>query len=197
MKTFFDKIAANGPLYTAGQIIGLALIIWDFFIYVQKSHEKILIFKCAGDLMSVVQFAFCGAYTGAALNVVMAFREIIFLNKTKHKWASGKIWLYIFIALIFLSPFVTSKEPILSALWLLNVLPAFGSSLAVVGLYNENTLITKTLSGKSILSSLYHEKSEEIAKDRDRANRFDSGLMSDTPEYLERYEAEGIKKLRR
>ena len=47
---------------------------------------------------------------------------------------------------------------------------------------------------KSILSSLYHE---EIAKDRDRANRFDSGLMSDTPEYLERYEAEGIKKLRR
>ena len=29
------------------------------------------------------------------------------------------------------------------------------------------------------------------------ANRFDSGLMSDTPEYLERYEAEGIKKLRR
>ena len=195
MKTFFDKIAANGPLYTAGQIIGLALIIWNFFIYVQKSHEKILIFKCAGDLMSVVQFAFCGAYTGAALNVVMAFREIIFLNKTKHKWASGKIWLYIFIALIFLSPFVTSKEPILSALWLLNVLPAFGSSLAVVGLYNENTLITKTLSGKSILSSLYHEKSEEIAKGRDRANRFDSGLMSDTPEYLERYEAEGIKKL--
>ena len=50
---------------------------------------------------------------------------------------------------------------------------------------------------KSILSSLYHEKSEEIAKDRDKANRFDSGLMSDTPEYLERYEAEGIKKLRR
>ena len=50
---------------------------------------------------------------------------------------------------------------------------------------------------KSILSSLYHEKSEEIAKDLDRANRFDSGLMSDTPEYLERYEAEGIKKLRR
>ena len=50
---------------------------------------------------------------------------------------------------------------------------------------------------KSILSSLYHEKSEEIAKDRERANRFDSGLMSDTPEYLERYEAEGIKKLRR
>lgn len=150
MKTFFDKIAANGPLYTAGQIIGLALIIWNFFIYVQKSHEKILIFKCAGDLMSVVQFAFCRAYTGAALNVVMAFREIIFLNKTKHKWASGKIWLYIFIVLIFLSPFVTSKEPIWSALWLLNVLPAFGSSLAVVGLYNENTLITKTLSGIGI-----------------------------------------------
>ena len=27
--------------------------------------------------------------------------------------------------------------------------------------------------------------------------QFESGLMSDTPAYLERYEAEGIKKLRR
>ena len=67
--------------------------------------------------------------------------------------------------------------------------------LFVVQLLREAVL--NVTINKSILSSLYNEKSEEIAKDRDRANRFDSGLMSDTPEYLERYEAEGIKKLRR
>ena len=67
---------------------------------------------------------------------------------------------------------------------------------AVVVQLLRETVLNVTIN-KSILSSLYHEKSEEIAKDRDRANRFDSGLMSDTPEYLERYEAEGIKKLRR
>lgn len=106
--------------------------------------------------MSVAQFALCGAYTGAALNIVMALREIVFLNKTKCKWAKNKIWLYVFIVLIFLSPFVTSKEPILSALWLLNVLPAVGSSLAVVGLYNEKTLITKTLSGIGIICWLVY-----------------------------------------
>lgn len=156
MKDFFEKIISQGPFYTAGQILGFVIIIWNFFIYTQKSHKKILIFKCVGDLMSVAQFALCGAYTGAALNVVMALREILFLNKTKYKWAKSKIWLYIFIVLIFSSPFITSKEPILSALWFLNVLPAFGSSLAVVGLYNEKTLITKTLSGIGIICWLVY-----------------------------------------
>lgn len=156
MKDFLEKIISQGYFYTAGQILGFVIIIWNFFIYTQKSHKKILIFKCVGDVMSFVQFALCGAYTGAALNIVMALREIVFLNKTKHKWAEGKIWLYIFIVLIFSAPFVTSKEPILSALWLLNVLPAFGSSLAVVGLYNEKTLITKTLSGMGIICWLIY-----------------------------------------
>ena len=49
---------------------------------------------------------------------------------------------------------------------------------------------------KSILSSLYNLKSREIEKTKN-AKPFDSGLMSDTPEYLERYEAEGIRNLRR
>lgn len=67
---------------------------------------------------------------------------------------------------------------------------------AVVVQLLRETVLNATIN-KSILSSLYNEKSEELAKNRDRANRFNGGLMSDTPEYLERYEAEGIRKLRR
>ena len=48
---------------------------------------------------------------------------------------------------------------------------------------------------KSILSSLYNVRREELAKDRNKASRFCNGLMSDTPEYLERYEADGFKRL--
>ena len=65
----------------------------------------------------------------------------------------------------------------------------------VVQLLRE--IVLNVTINKSILSSLYNEKSEALAGNRDRAKRFDNGLMSDTPAYLERYEAEGIKKLRR
>ena len=50
---------------------------------------------------------------------------------------------------------------------------------------------------KSILSSLYNFVSDVIDPHTKEAKNLNSGLMSDTPEYLERYEAEGIKKLRR
>lgn len=49
---------------------------------------------------------------------------------------------------------------------------------------------------KSILSSLYHAAGAGLAGEKLKEN-FQSGLLSDTPEYLERYEAEGIKNLRR
>ena len=50
---------------------------------------------------------------------------------------------------------------------------------------------------KSILSSLYNLMNDMLDPKSETTKQFESGLMSDTPEYLERYEAEGIKKLRR
>ena len=49
---------------------------------------------------------------------------------------------------------------------------------------------------KSILSSLYHAAGAGLMGVKLKEN-FQSGLLSDTPEYLEQYEAEGIKNLRR
>lgn len=50
---------------------------------------------------------------------------------------------------------------------------------------------------KSILSSLYNLMNDMLDPKSETTKQFESGLMSDTPAYLERYEAEGIKKLRR
>ena len=49
---------------------------------------------------------------------------------------------------------------------------------------------------KSILSSLFNERSYEL-EGKSRKSNFESGIMSDTPDYLSRYEVEGIKSLRR
>ena len=50
---------------------------------------------------------------------------------------------------------------------------------------------------QSILSSLYNFVSDVIDPHTKEAKNLNSGLMSDTPEYLEQFEAEGIRNLRR
>ncbi len=146
MLEFFKGIADKGTPYLIGQIIGLVAIAWSLLIYTQKSRDRILIFKFICDAMSVAQFILCGAYTGAGLNAVMCGREAVFFNRGKHKWADSILWLFAFSALIFAMPFITCKEPVFSFLWVINVLPAIGSCLAVIGLYNKKAYVTRLFS---------------------------------------------------
>ena len=50
---------------------------------------------------------------------------------------------------------------------------------------------------KSLLSTLCNEKECELRREKIAAEKFASGYYSDTPDYLVRYEAEGLKKLRK
>ena len=49
---------------------------------------------------------------------------------------------------------------------------------------------------KSILSSIYNFISE-TSQDEEIVKKLNGGLLADTPEYLEQFEAEGIKNLRK
>ncbi len=64
----------------------------------------------------------------------------------------------------------------------------------IVRLLRE-TVLNVTIN-KSILSSLFNAKMLE-RKGLPVQSDFDSGLLADTPDYLNDYEIEGIKKLRR
>lgn len=50
---------------------------------------------------------------------------------------------------------------------------------------------------KSILSSLYNFISDKYLGEQYIIQKFNNGLLADTPEYLEQFEAEGIKNLRK
>ncbi len=146
MKEFFASVAAKGPAFVVGQIVGVLIILWSFFIYIQKEHDRILVCKLVSDVLSVLQLILCGAYSGAGVNVVMCAREIVFLNRGKHRWADSRWWLYLFIAFIMVVPFVTGGQKPFSPMWFINALPAFGSGIAVIGLYSKNAHVTRLLS---------------------------------------------------
>lgn len=50
---------------------------------------------------------------------------------------------------------------------------------------------------KSILSTLYHVKDFELDGLKVDKHKFDEGLLSDTPDYLNDYEIRGLKSLRK
>ena len=59
----------------------------------------------------------------------------------------------------------------------------------------SETVLNITIN-KSILSSIYNLISE-TSQGEEIIKKFNNGLLADTPEYLEKFEAEGIKNLRK
>lgn len=59
----------------------------------------------------------------------------------------------------------------------------------------SETVLNITIN-KSILSSLFNFISETF-QGKEIIKKFNNGLLADTPEYLEQFEAEGIKNLRK
>ena len=137
MREFFSFVNAT-PIYLIGQILGLVIAVISFFIYYAKTRNRILLSKLTTDVLNVIQQAMIGAYTGSLLNVVAIFREIVFYYRTQKKWASYRLWLFLFIVLMSLSPLLTWAGPI-------SILPALGSSLAVVGFYLKNPTHTRII----------------------------------------------------
>ena len=66
---------------------------------------------------------------------------------------------------------------------------------ALTRLLNE-TVLNVTIN-KSILSSLFNFISEKYSDEQGIIQKFNNGLLADTPEYLEQFEAEGIRNLRK
>ena len=127
-----------------GQIFGIVLSVVGFFVFLAKTRKGILIAKLICDGGYCLQQLMIGATTGAMVNAIAAMRDIIFYYRNDKKWASHRIWLYIFLFVMGLSPVLTWMGPI-------SLLPASGSMIAVVGFYCQKPLHTRILGLLSLI----------------------------------------------
>lgn len=93
-----EKIQEIQIMYIVAQIIGAVALTLAVISFQQKTHRYILAFQLAANIAFVLHFGFIGAYTGAVLNAVAAFRSVVFVNKGK-AWADNKFWLWFFCLL--------------------------------------------------------------------------------------------------
>ena len=120
----------NFSLVTAAQLLGIALSVFNFFVYRAKTRQGILLSKLVLDIGYSLQQCMLGTFTGALINGIGIFRDVVFYNRHRKHWASHRFWLYLFVVLMGLSPVFTWVGPV-------SLLPAFGSAFAVVGFYCE------------------------------------------------------------
>lgn len=74
------------------QIFGLCAMAALFSVYQQSDRGKLLKSKLFADVFWVVHYIMLGAYGGAVPNFVGIFRELVFINREKLKWANKIIW---------------------------------------------------------------------------------------------------------
>jgi hypothetical protein len=113
--------------------IGLTFIVLSFQ---QKTRNRILITMVIGQLVFLVQFAWLGAWTGFAINIVGSLRTFFFLFREQKKWADHKIWLAVFILLFWLASVVTWEG------WI-SMLPAIAMTIESIGLWMKKTSVIR------------------------------------------------------
>lgn len=125
-------------LTTIGQIIGFIAMAIIVISYQQKSHKNILSFQMVSGLLFTVHYILLGAYTGAIMNLLGAFRSLVYANRGK-KWASAIIWPIIFSIGFLISGILTWKD-------IYSIFPMIAMLMSSVVLWIEKPKINRAFS---------------------------------------------------
>lgn len=90
-------------------ILGICGICVSVILYQQKKRESLLMYKLLLDLIWLLHYCLIGAYSGAAVAAIAAFREIVFVKRDPKKQGSI-IWLPIFISVAVISTVLTWRN---------------------------------------------------------------------------------------
>ncbi len=121
------------------QIFGLGAMVFLFLIYQQKSRRNILLCKLGADICWVVHYLCLGGIAGAIPNGLGIFRELVFIQRKRRKWANGLWWPALFILLGWALGLRTFRSPI-------NILPIAASTFVTVSLWLDHPRLTKLIS---------------------------------------------------
>lgn len=121
-----------------GQIIGFIAMAIIVVSYQQKSHKNILTFQMVSGLLFTIHYLLLGAYTGAVMNLLGAFRSLIYSSRGK-KWASTILWPIVFSIAFLISGILTWDNSF-------SVFPLIAMLMSSVVLWIEQPRINRILS---------------------------------------------------
>ncbi|MBQ8081031.1 MAG: YgjV family protein [Clostridia bacterium] len=118
--------------------LGVLGIVTTILVYQQKDQKRLLWWKLTTDSVWLLHYLTLGAYSACAASSVAILRSAVFLNQDK-KWAQGKGWLVVFMAIsILLNALVWQN--------MFSLLPLISSLACIVAYWIGNPRITRLVS---------------------------------------------------
>lgn len=120
------------------QLLGLVGMVFLFCSYQQTKRERLIACKLGSDVMWVLHYLCLGAYGGAIPNFVGIFRELVFMQQKKYKWARCPVWPALFILINLTLALLTWKSA-------LTLLPITASAFVTVALWAKKPRVTRMI----------------------------------------------------
>ncbi len=132
------------------QIFGALGMVCLYCSYQQTKRERLIACKLGSDVMWAVHYLLLGAVGGAIPNFVGIFRELVFINREKHKWARFPLWPVFFIAVNMGLALAKLETP-------LTLLPICASAFVTVSLWLKNPRMTRIICAPVSLCFLIYD----------------------------------------
>ncbi len=118
-------------LLILNELFGFAALFFSVLAFQKKDRKSILILQSISLFLFFIHFWFLAAYSGALMNLIGVFRNLVFERKNKSKWAESIYWLYFFICISLLC---------LLYFWqgFISLLPVVGLIFGTIGVWKNN-----------------------------------------------------------
>ena len=120
-----------------GEAVGFLAVLIGFIVFQQRDRKKILKVKLICDMLWVTHFGLLGAFSGMAISMVAALREITFSRVRKED--GSNLWLLLFLSINVISVSIAWNSP-----W--SVCSLLSSMLATIAFWQTSTNRIKLLS---------------------------------------------------
>ncbi len=137
-------------MFFVAQFFGLGAMVCLFLIYQQTKRKNLILMKLGADICWVIHYLCLGAPGGMIPNFVGMFRECVFINREKTKWANCVLWPILFILINWVLGIRTFKSPV-------NILPICASTFVTVSLWLKKPRLTKIISVPVSLAFLIYD----------------------------------------
>ncbi|HJA93378.1 MAG TPA: YgjV family protein [Candidatus Eisenbergiella merdipullorum] len=132
------------------QLFGIGAMVSLFIVYQQKTRKKLIAAKLSADIFWVLHYFCLGGIAGMIPNFIGIFRELIFINRQRRKWADSVIWPVLFILLTWCLGARTFHS-------LFNILPITASTFVTISLWINDPKLTKIISVPVSLSFFLYD----------------------------------------
>ena len=92
-----------------GQALGVVAVILGFVTYQMKSPKALLIVNLITCGVFCAHYLLIGAISGAAMNAIGIFRNVVYTNRDK-KFFASPVWPFVFAAIMLIAGIITWQD---------------------------------------------------------------------------------------